>query len=78
MRVPYLGRMFVLWRPLDMLAGDEGEAEIRILIATDGERVSENTLEEREMFMPLFNTQVTHILLLSFQINHNQTLIDCA
>ena len=42
-RVPYLVRLFLFWREAE--AGDEAEVELRVVLATEGERVMEDPLE---------------------------------
>jgi len=52
-RVPYTARIEVCWRE----AEEEGsEAEVRVVISTEGERVAENSLEEREGFTQLLKS----------------------
>jgi len=52
-RVPYTARVEVYWREGE----EEGsEAEVRVVISTEGERVSENSLEEREGFTQLLKS----------------------
>lgn len=52
-RVPYTARIEICWRE----AEEEGsEAEVRVVISTEGERVAENSLEEREGFTQLLKS----------------------
>ena len=42
--------MWIYWRPVE--ADDEVEMELRIILATEGERVTESNLEEKERKSP--------------------------
>jgi len=50
-RVPYMARVWLYWRQHD--SQEEGEAEVRVVVSTEGERVVESPLEEREGFLLL-------------------------
>ena len=52
--------MWIFWRKTE---GEEGaEVELRVVLVTEGERVSDNTLEERENFTPLAKSEELDIL----------------
>ena len=53
--MPYLARLFLFWRETE--AGDEAEVELRVVLATEGERVMEDPLEERENFTSLAKSE---------------------
>lgn len=54
-RVPYMARVWLYWRQQG--TEEEGEAEVRVVVSTEGERVVEAPLEEREGFLPLSRSQ---------------------
>ena len=53
--MPYLARLFLFWRETE--AGDVAEVELRVVLATEGERVMEEPLEERENFTSLAKSE---------------------
>ena len=58
--MPYLAHLWIFWRETE---GEEGaEVELRVVLVTEGERVSDNTLEERENFTPLAKSEELDIL----------------
>ena len=58
--MPYLAHLWVFWRETE---GEEGaEVELRVVMATEGEWVSDNTLEERENFTLLAKSDELNIL----------------
>ena len=54
-RVPYLARLWLFWRETE--AEEEAEVELRIVLATEGERILDNPLEERENFTTLAKSE---------------------
>ena len=58
MRVPYLAHMWVFWREAERKEG----VELRVVMVTEGERVTENTLEEKENFTLLGKSAELDIL----------------
>lgn len=50
-RVPYMARIWLYWRQID--TEEEGEVEVRVVVSTEGERVPDSPLEEREGFQLL-------------------------
>ena len=59
-RTPYLAQIWVYWRPVE--AEDEVEMELRVILATEGERVTESNLEEKENFTKLFVSEKMEFL----------------
>ena len=58
MRVPYLAQLWVFWREAERKEG----VELRVVMVTEGERVTENTLEEKENFTLLGKSAELDIL----------------
>ena len=52
--------MWIYWRPVE--ADDEVEMELRIILATEGERVTESNLEEKENFSKLYVSEKMEFL----------------
>jgi len=59
-RAPYMARLWLFWRETER--EDAAEVELRVVLVTEGERVSENTLEERENFTSLAKSDELDIL----------------
>jgi len=49
-RVPYLAQLSIYWRVDHDGDGDLGDADIRLVLCTEGERINDNCLESREGF----------------------------
>ena len=58
MRVPYLAQLWLFWREAERKEG----VELRVVMVTEGERVTENTLEEKENFTLLGKSEELDIL----------------
>ena len=58
MRVPYRAHIWIFWR--EVVEGEE--VDLRVLVVTDGERVTDNTLEERESFLHLYKSEEVAIV----------------
>ena len=58
MRVPYLAQLLLFWREAERKEG----VELRVVMVTEGERVTENTLEEKENFTLLGKSAELDIL----------------
>ena len=58
MRVPYLAHLWLFWRKAERKEG----VELRVVLVTEGERVTENTLEEKENFTLLGKSAELDIL----------------
>lgn len=52
--MPYVARLYIFWRESE--AGEEAEVELRVVLATEEERIIDNPLEERENFTALAKT----------------------
>ena len=59
-RTPYLAYMWLFLRNID--DEDDVDMELRIIVATEGERVLDNNLEEKENFTKLFTSQKLEFL----------------
>ena len=58
MRVPYLAQLLLFWREAERKDG----VELRVVMVTEGERVTDNTLEEKENFTLLGKSEELDIL----------------
>ena len=58
MRVPYLVQLWIYWREVE----DGPEIELRAVLVTEGERVTDNTLEEKENFTLLGKSEELSVL----------------
>merc|ERR1719480_759838 len=58
MRVPYLAQIWLFWREAER----KEEVELRVVMVTEGERVTEKTLEEKENFTLLGKSAELDIL----------------
>ena len=54
--MPYSAEISVFWRPILQSSPDEGEVELRVVLATAGERAMVGGLEEREGLERLFHS----------------------
>lgn len=60
-RTPYLAHLALFWRHVD--SEDGAEMEVRLVVATEGERGAGDTnLEEKESFVKLHNSDKLQIL----------------
>jgi len=60
MRVPYRAHIWIFWREVELQ--EREEVDLRVVVVTDGERVIDNTLEERESFLHLYKSEEVAIV----------------
>jgi len=60
MRVPYRAHILIFWREVELQ--EREEVDLRLVVVTDGERVTDNTLEERESFLHLYKSEEVAIV----------------